>query len=169
MSLAWATGRPKLMAAFLGLSVALNAVVLVDFYRPLAKEGDAKRVAAFLAAREQPAEPILVFPNELALPLRLYYTGINAIVPVPRDVLLEVYQPRNAAIKSEEELVHLLDTIEENATALWLVRRETTGYRGVSYGLMFLDAVVATRYSATVEEQFFDRVTVRRLTPRITE
>ena len=40
MSLAWATGRRKLMARFPRVGIVLDAVVLVDVYRPLAKEGD---------------------------------------------------------------------------------------------------------------------------------
>ena len=105
-------------------------------------------MAAFLAAREQPAEPILVFPNELALPLRLYYTGINAIVSVPREVSLEAYDPRNASITSGGG-VSLISSTQSRAMplrcGLSVARRLVTGGFPTVWGTSMRSLRRATR------------------------
>ncbi len=167
MSIAWATGHRKVLGVVLGLTIAFNVVVLIDVYSPLAKDGDSKRVARFLEDHERPHEPILVFPNDLALPLRMYYSGVNRILPVPREVSLEIYDPRNTAIRSEDELARFLDGIDPGPSGgLWLVRQDVTGYRGVPYRLDLLDAAVAARYAPDLEKGFFEKVTVQHLMHR---
>jgi len=153
-----AAGSERLLAATVVLLAAANAAELIVDYRPLAKPSDARHVAALLMREERPGEPILVFPNEWALPLRYEYHGVNPIVPVPREVSLERYDLAAIRIHSAEELETMMAALPKDEGTLWLVKDDEV-YQGREH----LDRYVASHFAVEASWPFYRKLVVQRL------
>ena len=94
---------------------------LVSIYKPLAKSGDWKRVAAYIQATEKPNQPILVFPELDSLPLSYHYSGINTLVPLPRAMGQEKFDLSTIVLKNEQEIIQALSKASANPQTFWLV------------------------------------------------
>jgi hypothetical protein len=152
LALAAAVPGRRVLAAWTLLATAGSIPALVQDFTPLAKPGDVRRVARHLAERQQPGEPIFVYPAEYALPLRVYYSGPNPVVPLPSEPSLEDYDLRMFVIHGPEQLLEPMRSHPAGRRGrAWLVIEPLLGDAGVSYGLDVLERYVRERYD--VEER----------------
>jgi uncharacterized membrane protein len=161
-----AHGNRALWAWALIAGISYTAALAVR-YRPLAKDGDFSRVAAFIMANEKAGQPIVVFGSEAALPLSFYYRGPNRIVPLPRPASLEVFDPRLFALGTEAQIEEELGGDVTRSGALWLVlaMQPPCRFLDVDYHCDTLDAFVSRRYSTERTEAFY-KTTVKLLERR---
>jgi hypothetical protein len=142
------------LAGWLAVSLGASIPRLVADYRPLAKPGDLARVARFLAAREQPGEPVFVFPCENVLGLRFHYEGRNALVPIPREPSLVEYDPRTFAVENAGDVERALASRPRRAGHAWLVLEPSRSHMGVPNGREIVEAYVQKRCVVESEERF---------------
>lgn len=131
------------------------ASLLAVSYRPLAKDGDAARVAAAIAARERPGQAILVFNPQSALPLAAYYHGPNRIVAVPRPMALQTFDVRELALHDEGEVWSALGGRPEAGQEIWLFTHGPRRYLDVSLGTEVLEALVQTNFDVLEDTPFY--------------
>jgi hypothetical protein len=145
-ALVW-LGRRMAPWSLAGLVALLSLCAAIESYDrhgpPFRKDGSAREIATWLREHAAPDDLVGVFPNELALPLRYHLPDWPHLVPIPRPVPLEVYDPRAFAVTSEAEVVAALRGTGLGAPRTWLVRRSMRDYWGVSYGGEVLDRAIA--------------------------
>ncbi|HKQ70844.1 MAG TPA: hypothetical protein VJT73_15970, partial [Polyangiaceae bacterium] len=122
---------------------------------PLAKDCDCRRVARTIESLEAKEEPILVFPSEDAMPLGVYYRGMNRLVPVPRPASLEHWDQATFVLDDPDEIAALLD--QGRHGALWV---HTNTY-GTGWGGEKLEQFLARGYRQDETHSFFHGVTLR--------
>jgi hypothetical protein len=161
LGLVASAGSARLVAAWAVLAFASYGGMLAHRYEPMAKEGDAARVAAFIMAREKPGEPILVFNPEGAGPIGLYYKGPNAVVPVPRPMNPEFFDTRLLALHSEAEFWKAAGDVMQHPT-VWLVTQGIPRFKGIDFNRELLERLVARHFDVEVTQSLY-KARVRRL------
>jgi Dolichyl-phosphate-mannose-protein mannosyltransferase len=136
---------------WLGLTLTLSVVSLAQTYHALAKPGDWIRATAYLRAREQPREPIVVFEAENALPLAYYYDGPNRIVAIPTAVNFREYDVSAFVIRSQAEL----QATVPRAKRIWLITAGECASANIAFGCDALERFVATHYRVESDASFY--------------
>jgi hypothetical protein len=161
LGLVAAADSPRLTVAWASLAFALYGGMLVDRYRPLAKDGDAARAAAFIMERESAGEPILVFNSEGAGAFNLYYSGRNPVIPVPAPMNPEYFDLRLVALHDEREFWKCLGG-ENQFRTVWLVTQGVPRFKGVDFNRELLERIVARHFALEVSQGLY-KAQVRRL------
>lgn len=156
--------RGYTIAAVVFLVAVTSLASLAAIYRPMAKEGDSERVAAYIEARERPGEPVFVFLADDALPLQHYYNGLNRIVPVTGPLSDETYDMRDFVLTNPEQMERVVNKTPKSNRTIWLVETTDacTHFNGLTFGCDVLDRYVST-HAKIAEQHTFYRVLVRRL------
>ena len=120
----------------------------------MSKSGDWLNVSYGLLNNEIAEQPIVVFPPDLAWPLSHYYSGKNAIVPIPRELDPDNYDPREFALGEVRDVQKLLTSIDRGF-GFWLVTNPSTE-TFVSGGLNepVLEEVVANFFDVRIMLEF---------------
>lgn len=168
---------PTLMGAFALLEMAESRAVLRvwvilvmvfcastlwDTYRIMAKGGDWIRVASYIRQSEKPAEPIAVFRSEFSWPFRLYYTGVNAVVPLPAEPNPERYDQTSQVLNGEKQIEGALREHLGDSHRLWLVTVPNRPFRGTDFHPQILEDYVDKRCRVLERRDFYGS-TVRLL------
>ncbi len=150
-----------------GAAVLLTALSMIGTYGALARIGDWERVAGFLERNARPGEPILVLTAEAALPLKQYYRGPNALLPLPAEEDFKTYDERDLELRSEGEIDAALARAPgdlRDRRAVWVVTHPLKpGWLGVDYGFGVLEGYLAKRYEVERSLLFYG-TRVRRFT-----
>ncbi len=155
-SLIAAVGSRKILLAWVCLSAIFYALFLYGFYTPLAKQGDWRRVASFITATEKPNQPVLVFRGSAALPLSFYYSGQNALVPVPAGEDFDSFNLHDEVLASEEQIERALrERSPSEHDEMWLVTDETCRYLDIDFRCDILEEFVAKNYETLESRSFF--------------
>lgn len=155
-SLISAAGSKKVLLAWAALCALFYAHFLYVFYKPMAKPGDWRRVASYIASAEGERQPILVFRADAALPLRFYYGGSNMIVAVPVEQRFVRFDQRDEILRSEEEITRALDErAGGKPQEMWLVTDETCRYFEIDFHCEVLEEFVGRNYDTISERKFF--------------
>ena len=155
-SLVAAVGSRKILLAWVCLSAIFYALFLYGYYKPLAKQGDWRRVASFITATEKPNQPVMVFRGSAALPLSFYYKGQNALVPVPAGEDFDSFNLHDDALASEEEIERALrERSMGEHEEMWLVTDETCRYLDIDFRCDILEEFVAKNYETVESRSFF--------------
>lgn len=144
-------------------AVGLAVVVLLGFDLPklyaqhhrLAKEGDWTRVARYLEAQAQPTEPVLVFINHVELPLARSFRGPNPLIPLPRPLPLDHYEPEACVIHQPGEVREVLASHLRPGGRFWLVTACTRPFQGIEPRADLLEAVLAADCHLASEQAFW--------------
>jgi hypothetical protein len=151
---------------WLAIVLAFHAGALYSTYRPLAKPGDFKNVAAFIMAHEQPGEPIVVFHADAVLPLRYYYKGQNKLVPLPREGDKNTWNPQDSVLADESQVLDVINNARGTSERIWLVDDGWCAHGELSFNCELLENVVSNYFEVEMTEHFLDPTTVRLLKPR---
>ena len=139
------------------ISVLLSySITLSNEYNPMTKTGDWSNVANSLIETEIARQPIVVFPPDLAWPLSHYYSGMNAIVQIPRELDPEDYDPREFALKDVCVVRRILLSIDRGH-GFWLVttpRTETFISGGLNESV--LEEVISVYFEVEILQRFND-------------
>lgn len=144
-------------------AVGLAVLVLLGFDLPklyaqhsrLAKEGDWTRVARYLEAQAQPTEPVLVFINHVELPLARSFRGSNSIIPLPRPLPLDHYEPEACVIYQPGEVRKVLSGHLHPGERFWLVTACTRSFQGIEPRADLLEQVLAADCRCVSEQAFW--------------
>jgi len=99
-----------------GLLVVTNAASLgATYFDPDRQRPDVRRVAAHIAANEQPGDVIVLLSGHQSTVFDLYYAGRNAIVPLPEGVMPPAQSPLDYAAAQQ------LEQVGQGHSHLWLV------------------------------------------------
>jgi hypothetical protein len=145
----------KLLAVVLPVALFFNMMSLSIAYKPMANTGDWERVASHIMASEKQGQAILVFHGGSALPLKHYYKGVNAVVPIPRGDTFETYDVRNYVLKDESEITAALSQAPGEHEQLWLITDGLCGFLGVDYRCDILEGYVAKYYIVSSDQNFY--------------
>lgn len=151
----------RLTAGWALLAFASYGGMLAHRYWPMAKEGDAARAAAFIMEREKAGEEILVFNPEGAGAIRLYYSGSNPIVPVPRPMDPEFFDIRLFALHDEGEFWTAFGDRTRHPK-VWLVTQGVPRFKGIDFNRELLERIVARHFEVEVAASLY-KAQVRRL------
>jgi uncharacterized membrane protein len=138
-----------------GAMVLLTAAAMIQTYGALARQGDWARVASFLEGNARPGEPILVITAEAAIPLRHYYRGPNALIPLPAAEDFKTYDPRKFELRSEREIETALARSPEPRSVWVITYPLKPDWLGIDYGFDVLERYLAKLYRVERDILFF--------------
>lgn len=147
--------RKRGLLIWVALMAFFYPTSLWDTYRPMAKRGDWKRVAAFIQSRERSDEPIVTFTSTIELSLSHYYSGINRILPMPRENVFSSYNVANYALTSPDQFARVLDEVPGSDEFVWMVTDYGCGYLGVNYNCDLLEHFLDHYFTVETDRIFF--------------
>ncbi len=128
---------------------------LYTTYKPMAKIGDWDRVASYIMAAEKPSQAILAFDQESAMNLAYYYSGSNAIVPIPKELDFQTYDVHDFVLKDEKQIFTALSRVSGDHQFIWLVNQTKCMYADVNFNCGILEKFVNKYYSVESTKNFF--------------
>ena len=137
------------------ITIFFYSTNLYIIYKPMAKLGDWERVASYIMATEKPSQAILAFDQEVAMTLAYYYSGPNAIVPLPKEQDFRTYDLSDFVLRDEQEILTALSNVPGNHEFLWLVNQTDCIYLDVDYNCWILEKFVSKYYSVELSKNFF--------------
>jgi uncharacterized membrane protein len=145
------------LVAWIVVSLIFSTASAVATWRPLAKSGDWKRVAAWMQSVESQNQPIAVFVVNGKHSLRQYYKGVNPVWQLPEETRFDRFDPRDHAFKSKEQVAATLNRLTGAKGELWLITRpgDECYSLGVWMGCDWLDEYLARNYVTTRDAVFF--------------
>jgi len=158
-------GNRKVMHIIGSILLVAYGLAIYETYKPMAKGGDWRRVASHIMQTEKPGEPILVFRSEFVLPFRVYYTGKNDVIPIPKEPNLQKYDPYSQALKDEESIKDIIAHAKGDSARFWLITVPNSPLRGVDFHPELLDDFVHKYLDIIADEKFFGS-RVRLLIPK---
>lgn len=136
-------------------ALLFNVSSLCVQYTPMAKSGDWSRVASYLVTNEKAGQAIIVFHADSVLPLAYYYSGKNALVPIPKKTQLERFDLQDFVIRDEEQLISLFSSVSGDQQQIWLVTDSTCGYLEVNFNCSLLEEFISKYYIVESDKSFF--------------
>jgi len=124
-------------------------------YRPLAKPGDWRRVAAFVESAERPNQPILTFQTENAMPLADYYHGRNVIVAVPRPVDFAIPWNEAVVVQSDRDIDQDVASVPGDHPEIWVVNTLECRDYSVDYHCSIFEGYLAKHYTVVSDTGFY--------------
>jgi hypothetical protein len=158
--------RARVQAIWVYVMIGVQLAGLFATYRHLAKEGDWKRVVAFIRANEKPDQPIFVFQGESALPFEYYYHGPNRVIAVPEAIDFKSYELRSFELHSPRQAAHIFNAVPNSGRA-WLITSGACVDMNIDYGCGVLERYVSSCCSVARSRTFYE-ATVRLLETRQT-
>ncbi len=131
----------------------------------LAKPGDSRRVAQFIATNESDNEPVLIFHSDAVLAIREYYRGKNKLVPLPQENSFVEWNPRNNVIRDEGQLKTAIDAAGD-AKRFWLVTDGWCFQGSLLFNCDILEEHIAKNFRVIDEHKFLEPTTVRLIERR---
>ncbi|GAK52802.1 membrane protein-like protein [Candidatus Moduliflexus flocculans] len=154
------TGKKGVMACFL-IMLGLSAQTCIWGWPtgitkfPRTKWGEWDRVAAYIMEAEKQEQPILVYRSEAVLPLGLYYSGKNALIPLPKQANVERYDLiGDGMLKDEGEITQILLHHLNDSQNFWLITDTLTTYRGITFGHELLLHAINHKYHIVSTKEF---------------
>jgi hypothetical protein len=151
----WEDAVPAERVALQGTLVGLGLRTAVAAWYPGAKRGDWKRVAAKIMRDEAPGEPIFVYHAEAAVPLAYHYAGPNVVVPLPRPMGAESWDPERLVIRDAQEVEEAVQSAGPFATC-WLAALPATSFLELDLHPEVLTEYVGRHFDVLAAERFFD-------------
>lgn len=114
----------SMLAAFALVILSFFTYSVCTLYPGMKKRGDWESVAGFIEAGETADQPILVFTSYDALALKVYYNGLNPVLPDRNYFDFELedkYGSENSLNKRIDFAISEIPTVN---TQLWLVESE---------------------------------------------
>jgi uncharacterized membrane protein len=155
LSIVPSTRRRTSAIALLSAMLLANGIYMVGEYSPMAKFGDSRRVATYIAGNEESGQPILVFIAELALPLEYYYSGTNRIIPIPDKVPDTSYDLNYFALKSTQDIAMAIEREGLHPESFWVVSWGLCKYLGVDYHCEILEEFIREAFTVEDDKAFF--------------
>ncbi len=124
------------------LMLIFNTFSFSIAYKKLTQERTWDQVAEYLKANERPDQPILVFHAAAALPLAYYYSGSNALVPLPKENRFETFDIRDYVLRDEQEIFDAIARTPGEHDELWLVTDDVCSYLDVDYNCQLLEGAI---------------------------
>jgi hypothetical protein len=124
-----------------------------DFY-PLEKGGDWSRVSNYIKENETTNQPIVVFRNEGAYSFKYHYSGVNKIIPFPKELSFESFNPKDFAVFSLDEVANTFSKHIEEDSHVWIVTDEVYSYRGVIFGHDYFEAFLESNTNILSDKVF---------------
>ena len=147
--------KRRALAAWALIIFLFYATSLYVVYRPVAKSGDWNRVASYLTASVKPGQAIMVFHAGARLPLSYYYTGPNALVPVPGADDFDTWRLENYVLRDEAEIREALSRVPGDKEYVWLVNDKLCGFIDVDFNCRVLEDFVNQNYSVESSKSFY--------------
>jgi hypothetical protein len=158
------TNRRRVSLSYLLiLLLSATAADIKTYHAPISNSGDWQRVGAFLNGHVAASEPIAVFDTEGALGVRHYYHGQARIVPLPHEQSFTVFDRRDFALASPQELATLFPPASDATGRAWLVFGITACTMvEIGASCSYLDSYVASHFNI-VSSTKFNGTTVEEL------
>ncbi len=158
--------RRAVLAGAMAALLVLCAGASVLRFRPLAKIGDYRRVAAYLETNEKPNEPIVVAVSHAEYPLRVYYDGVNPLVPLPHHDDLTTYEVDKWTIHDPQEVRDALAQVAPG-DRIWVFtdRPPYAEWSNHVLNLQMLEDVLNEGYEMESESDFY-KAKVRKFRKR---
>lgn len=121
-------------------------------YPNLTKRGDWARVGAYIAAREKPSQPVILFPAYDALALPFYYKGANKILPNERYFSFHTEAKPGEPNAYLDQIEYVIGIIPPEAVEIWLVTGENCEVR---QSCEPLENFVRANYTIVEEKDFY--------------
>lgn len=122
------------------------STLAVTYRPPFEKPGEWRRVAATVQA-DGGSMPVVVFPSELAEPLRWYDRGHLLALPGPMPYTLDYVE--RMTLRGESDVARVLDSTGDPTGRLWVVTTGDCGQRLADiydYHCAYLEAYLDRRY-----------------------
>jgi 4-amino-4-deoxy-L-arabinose transferase-like glycosyltransferase len=158
-------GSRKVLVVSVLFYLTTNAGDAWSHYRSPAKYGDSIRVAKYIQENEAGGQPIVVFPNQHAAALSLYYHGPNPLVPLPKPVRFDKFDMRDDSMQSEAQITAALRQADGLERSLWLVFEPFDGGREAQFHPELVSAYFGRCYRTVKSRTFFNGLVVRQLVP----
>jgi hypothetical protein len=158
-------GSMKVLAISVLFYLTTDAGDAWSHYRSPAKYGDSIRVAKYIQENEADDQPIVVFPNQHAAALSLYYHGRNPLVPLPKPVRFDKFDMRDDSMQSEAQITAALSQVDGLSRSVWLVFEPFDGGREARFHPEYVSAYFGRCYRTIKSRAFFNGLVVRQLAP----
>lgn len=164
-----AQNRRRILIGFCMLWFAFNGYAVYWMFSPMAKSGDYRRVATYLAEHQRPGDGVAVATSHAALPLRHYYKGSGKIYPLPFEDNYDRYVIERWQFTSAEHARESMMPAVSADGVLWLFtdRGPESEYFGVNLNFKYLEEVLSRDFDLLDEHDFFNgRVRKFQLRPQ---
>ena len=144
-------------------SICLYFILLMLlFYKNPVKDYDFKLLAKHINKIEHPGEPILFYDRITSVPFKYYYTGTNAIKPLPDSVDFENSAPQN--IRDTIELKKALEKINTRSNSYLLITNDIDPVElNINMNRGVIDNYLKINFVTSLDTLFFGRSKTRYL------
>jgi hypothetical protein len=146
--------------------LTFNIASLIFQYTPMVKPGDWKRLATYIMTAEKPNQPVLVFRSQQVLPLSYYYTGINQLVPLPKEFTFQNWDLESMSLSDERQVLEVVRRLPSPGKEFWLVTDGVNEYLGVKFHPELLEKCVSDFFTVESSRSFLgSKARLLRLIP----
>jgi hypothetical protein len=154
-----------ILMGWMAILLVGSIATLYTTYRPLAKPGDWRRVAAYIMSAERPGQPILAFVSENELTLNVYYRGLNRIAAIPNPTDFDDVDSTRVLLKNDGQLRAAIARLGHPPIELWVVTTDLCHEQNIDYHCEIFERFISTRYVIVTTKDFY-RSTVRLVRAR---
>jgi hypothetical protein len=153
----WGPNVRRAAAVWMIVAFCCNAYASFEKFKPLAKVGDFNRVSRYLMAHEEPGQSVIVVASHAELPLRYYYHGTSAIVPLPEKDDYVNYVFEEWRLPSVERVREQLAAATSPDGLVWVFmdRPANSEFFGVYLNFDYLEKALADDYTMVDEKDFY--------------
>jgi 4-amino-4-deoxy-L-arabinose transferase-like glycosyltransferase len=155
--------RRTVLRAFLTVYVIFTSLALWSQYHGFSKDGDWRRVGAFLSANVVPTDAVAVFDAEAELPLRYYFNTV-AVTPIPKPIAFDHFDESDFIIRDDAAVRSSLGEAAQGHSRLWLVLNDVCDTGPKFYGCSYLKSYIAHHFKTMMVAKF-NRSSVLELAP----
>jgi hypothetical protein len=151
--------------AWLILIVAANIIFMIGEHRSLAKPGDFRRMAEYVAQYESSGQPVMIVHSDAIYPFKNYYQGVNPLDALPQINELTSWNPKLNVFRDEAQVAQSFGRWPD-AKRFWLVSDGWCSHGTLDFNCGILEEFIAENFIVESETPFAGYSSVRLLRRR---
>lgn len=145
--------------------LASNMAFISLEHRSLAKPGDFRRMAEYVAENEEAGQPVMIVHADAIYPFRNYYHGVNHLDALPQINELTSWNPKLSVFRDEAQVESGFDRWPQ-ADRFWLVSDGWCAHGTLKFNCEILENYLGTHFEVESSAQFAGASTVRLIRRR---
>ncbi|QQS34266.1 MAG: hypothetical protein IPM50_06770 [Acidobacteriota bacterium] len=148
------------------LFVLVSNIAFISYeHRSMAKPGDFRRMAEYVANNEEAGQPVMIVHADAIYPFRNYYHGINHLDALPQINELTSWNPKLSVFRDDAQVESGFNRWPQ-ADRFWLVSDGWCAHGTLTFNCEILENFISTHFVVEAEEQFAGSSRVRLISRR---
>jgi uncharacterized membrane protein len=137
------------------LLIGFSTFKVYNSDKDLVKVRDYPSLVSFIESNEKPQQPVLIFPNYVALPFDYYYNGINKIHALPKSIdLSSNFTNEDYTIKSNDEFLNIVSKLTSGVNGFWYITTANTSDAKLLLDMKKLENLMSEKYEVKIKKEF---------------